>query len=637
MDYSKVAKEILNYLGGESNVLSAAHCATRLRVVLKDEKKADVKKIEKIDAVKGVFNSSGQLQIIIGQGTVNKVYNAFIKGTSIQQASLSDAKKAAAKNMNVFAKFARMLSNIFVPIIPAIVASGLLMGLLGMFQTFQWIDNKSGIYILLDMFSNAAFVFLPVLIAFSAAREFGTNPFLAAALGGIMIHPALQNAWTVGEGIKTTVSVFGFQIGMVGYQGTVLPILIAVWIMSHIEKNLRKIIPDVLDILLTPFLTLMISAFFSLLVIGPTGRLLGDGISFGLQGLYNTAGVFAGILFGGCYSLIVITGIHHSFHAIEAGLLANPEIHKNFLLPIWSMANIAQGGAALAVYFKTKNKKIKAIASPASLSALLGITEPAIFGVNLRFVRPFVAAAIGGAIGGGYIVLTKVAMSGIGVTGIPGAAIVQQGSIIHYLIALVLAFGSAFVIAFIIGIKEEDEDIEEVEPIENDEQVEELDHIEINDTDANILYNLVSPSNGKAISLKNVPDKTFSEELLGKGIAVDPEDGVVVSPVDGSITLVFDTKHAIAIKTNDGIEVLIHIGVDTVKMNGKGFNSLVKTGDVIKKGQKLVEFDLDLVKEEAESPIIMIIVTNSDLMKFVKSLKYGKVKQGDELVRVGLD
>lgn len=637
MDYSKVAKEILKYLGGESNVLSAAHCATRLRVVLKDDKRADVKKIEKIDEVKGVFNSSGQLQIIIGQGTVNKVYHAFIEGTSIQQASLSDAKKAATKNMNIFAKFARMLSNIFVPIIPAIVASGLLMGLLGMFQTFHWVNDKSGIYILLNMFSNAAFVFLPVLIAFSAAREFGTNPFLAAALGGIMIHPDLQNAWTVGEGIKTTISVFGLHVGMVGYQGTVLPILIAVWIMSHIEKNLRKIIPDVLDILLTPFLTLMISAFFSLLVIGPAGRLLGDGISFGLQGLYNTAGVFAGILFGGCYSLIVITGIHHSFHAVEAGLLANPQIHKNFLLPIWSMANVAQGGAALAVYFKTKNKKIKAIASPASLSALLGITEPAIFGVNLRFVRPFIAAAIGGAIGGGYIVLTKVAMTGIGVTGIPGTAIVQQGSIIHYLIGLVLAFGCAFVITFIIGIKEETEDDEEIEDIENDEQTEELDDTDINEADANTLSNLASPINGKAISLKNVPDKTFSEELLGKGIAVDPEDGVVVSPVDGDITLVFDTKHAIAIKTSDGVELLIHIGIDTVKMNGKGFDAFVKTGDVVKKGQKLVEFDLDLVKKEAESPIIMVIVTNSDSMKFVKSLKYGKVKQGDELVRIGLD
>lgn len=629
MDYSKVAKEILKYLGGEGNVASAAHCATRLRVILKDEKKADVKKIEKIDAVKGVFNSSGQLQIIIGQGTVNKVYNAFTEGTSIQQASLSDTKKAGAKNMNVFAKFARMLSNIFVPIIPAIVASGLLMGLLGMFQTFHWIDDKSGIYILLNMFSNAAFVFLPVLIAFSAAREFDTNPFLAAALGAIMIHPDLQNAWTLGEGIKTTISVFGLNVGMVGYQGTVLPILIAVWVMSRIEKILRKIIPDVLDILLTPFFTLMISAFFSLLVIGPAGRLLGDGISFGLQTLYNTAGVFAGILFGGCYSLIVITGIQHSFHAIEAALIANPEIHKNFLLPIWSMANVAQGGAALAVYFKTKNKKIKAIASPAALSALLGITEPAIFGVNLRFVRPFVAAAIGGAIGGGYIVLTKVAMNGIGVTGIPGTAIVQQGSIIHYLIGLVLAFAGAFIIAFIIGIKEEEN--------ENTEEVEELDDVEINETDASVLCNLVSPSNGNAMSLKKVPDKTFAEELLGKGIAVDPEDGVVVAPVDGSITLMFDTKHAVAIKTSDGVEVLIHIGIDTVKMNGKGFNALVKTGDVVKKGQKLVEFDLDLVKEEAESPIIMIIVTNSDSMKFVKSLKYGKVKQGDGLAVVGVE
>lgn len=626
MEYSKVAKEILTLLGGEENIISATHCATRLRVVVKDEKKVQAKKIEKLDDVKGVFTSSGQFQIIIGQGKVNKVYKAFIEGTNISEASLSDTKNAAMKNMNPFARFARMLSNIFVPIIPAIVASGLLMGLLGMFNTFHWVDSKSGIYILLDMFSNAAFVFLPVLIAFSAAKQFKTNPFLAAALGAIMIHPSLQNAWTLGDGIKQTINVFGLHVGMVGYQGTVLPILISVWVMGYIERGVRKVVPEVLDILITPFVTLMVSAFFALIVIGPFGRLLGDGISFGLQHLYNSAGFFAGILFGGLYSLIVITGVHHSFHAIEAGLLTNKAIGVNFLLPIWSMANVAQGGAALAVYFKTRDKKIKAIAAPASLSCLLGITEPAIFGVNLRFVKPFIAGALGGAVSGGYVVFTKVGMTAVGVTGIPGAAIVRQGNIVNYLIGLVLAFASAFVIANVLGIKgkNEEDSSEKEDSTENDNET--VSKVEM----------LAAPVSGKVLSLKEVPDQTFAEELLGKGAAVDPTDGVVVSPVDGTIVHLFETKHAIAIKTESGMEILIHIGIDTVKMNGEGFKGFVKDGDVVKKGQKLVEFNLNLVKEKAVSPMTMLIVTNSENMKFVNTEKSGDVKTGEDLVKVGI-
>lgn len=623
MEYSKVAKEILNLLGGEENIISATHCATRLRVVVKNEKKVDKNKIEKLDDVKGMFTSGGQFQIIIGQGKVNKVYKAFIEGTNISEASLSDTKNAAMKNMNPFERFARMLSNIFVPIIPAIVASGLLMGLLGMFNTFHWVDSKSGIYILLDMFSNAAFVFLPVLIAFSAAKQFNTNPFLAATLGAIMIHPNLQNAWTLGDGIKQTINVYGLHVGMVGYQGTVLPILIAVWVMGYIERGVRKVVPEVLDILVTPFVTLMVSAFFSMIVIGPAGRFIGDGISFGLQHLYNSAGFLAGILFGGLYSLIVITGVHHSFHAIEAGLLANKAIGVNFLLPIWSMANVAQGGAALAVYFKTKDKKIKAIAAPASFSCLLGITEPAIFGVNLRFVKPFISAAIGGAIGGGYVVFTKVGMTAVGVTGIPGTAIVRQGNILNYLIGLVLAFGSAFVIATVLGIKEKDEE----DAVEN--------YVEIEET-ANKVEMLVAPVSGKVVSIKEVPDQTFSEELLGKGVAVDPKDGVVVSPVDGTIVHLFETKHAVAIKTESGMEILVHIGIDTVKMNGEGFKGFIKDGDAVKKGQKLVEFDINLIKEKAASPITMLVVTNSESMKFVSTEKVGEVKNGEDLVKVGV-
>ncbi|QAA34828.1 sucrose-specific PTS transporter subunit IIBC [Clostridium manihotivorum] len=617
MDYKKLAMEILPLIGGEKNIESATHCATRLRFVLKDDNLAKTKDLEDLDGVKGAFLSSGQFQVIIGQGSVNKVYAELVKGTSIQQASVSDQKKVAMKKMNPLQRFARMLSNIFVPIIPAIVASGLLMGVLGMCTKFGWLDGKSGMFQLLDMFSNAAFVFLPVLIAFSAAKEFGANPYLAAALGGILIHPNLQNAWNVGTGIEKYINIFGFNVGMVGYQGTVLPILIAVWVMSYIEKGLRKIVPNVLDILLTPFLTLMITGFFSFLIIGPLGRFLGDGISFGLQSLYNTAGPVAGLIFGGLYSTIVITGVHHSFHAVEAGLIANKAIGVNFLLPIWAMANVAQGGAALAVYFKTKNEKMKAIAMPASVSCLLGITEAAIFGVNLKLVRPFIAAAIGGALGGGYVTLMKVGMSGIGVTGIPGIALVTGSTMIHYIIGMAIAFVGAFIATSILGFKEE------VEAKEKKVDLKE-----------GIVEVIKSPMNGDIIDLKDVPDSTFSSGVIGKGVAVNPKDGKVVSPVSGTVSAVFDTKHAIAITSTKGVEILIHIGIDTVKLNGEGFTVHVENGDIVREGDLIADIDIEFIKKNNLSPITPIIVANTDDYSAINVIKEGTTIGQEGIIEV---
>ncbi len=454
MDYKKIANDVLKFVGGEDNIVSVAHCATRLRFVLKDEGLASKEKLESINEVKGAFSSSGQYQVILGQGIVNKVYEGIVGGGNIKASTTNEAKEEAMQNLNPLQRVARMLSNIFVPIIPAIVASGLLMGLLGMGSRFGWFNAESDMFSLLDMFSNAAFVFLPIIVAFSAAKEFKTNPYLAAALGGILIHPALQNAWTLGEGISGFFNLGPLTVAKVGYQGTVLPILIAVWVMSHIEKNIRKIVPNVLDIILTPFFTILITGFVSLFIIGPLGRGLGNGISSMLGGVLGGAGAIAGLLFGGIYSSIVITGVHHSFHAFEAEMIKN--LGGNYLLPIWAMANVAQGGAAFAVFFKTKNEKIKSIALPSAVSCLLGITEAAIFGVNLRLGKPFIAAAIGGALGGAYVVLTKVFMTGVGVTGIPGIAIVSGNGMLNYLIGMLIAFGGAFVTTWVLGVKERD-------------------------------------------------------------------------------------------------------------------------------------------------------------------------------------
>ncbi|MCI4030456.1 sucrose-specific PTS transporter subunit IIBC [Dickeya dianthicola] len=452
MDIHATAASLIPLLGGRENIASAAHCATRLRLVLNDDSLADKTAIDNVEGVKGCFQNAGQIQIIFGSGLVNKVYAEFIKVAGISEASTSEAATLAAQKLNPLQRLARLLSNIFVPIIPAIVASGLLMGLLGMIKTYDWVDAGSAIFVMLDMFSSAAFIILPILIGFTAAREFGGNPYLGATLGGILTHPALTNAWGVAGGFKT-MHLFGLEFAMIGYQGTVFPVLLAVWFMSLVEKRLRKVVPNALDIIVTPFLTVIISGFVAMLVIGPAGRMLGDGISLVLSTLIAHAGWLAGLLFGGLYSAIVITGVHHSFHAIEAGLLGNPSIGVNFLLPIWAMANVAQGGACLAVYFKTRDAKIRAIAVPSSLSCLLGITEAAIFGINLRFIKPFLAGLAGGALGGAWVVANHVNMTAVGLTGIPGLAIVQSGSTLYYLIGMVIAFGAAFLLSLLLKYK----------------------------------------------------------------------------------------------------------------------------------------------------------------------------------------
>ncbi|MED5077549.1 sucrose-specific PTS transporter subunit IIBC [Geobacillus stearothermophilus] len=458
MNYEHIAKQLIPLLGGKENIISATHCATRLRLVLKDEKKVDAKTIENIEGVKGAFSSSGQFQIIFGTGVVNKVYEAFAREAGIQQGDADAHQEAIKQKMNPLARFAKTLSNIFVPIIPAIVASGLLMGLLGMMKAFKWVAADSPLYILLDMFSSAAFIILPILIGFSAAKEFGGTPFLGAVIGGIMTHPALLNPWGLAEAKPKYMHFLGFDIAMVGYQGTVVPILLATYVMSKVERGLRKVVPHAVSLLVVPFVTVILTGFITILAIGPLGNLIGDGITKVLNFVYHHGGALAGLIFGGLYSMIVITGVHHSFHAIEANLLA--KLGVNYLLPIWSMANVAQGGAGLAVFVKSKRTKTKEIALPAALSAFLGITEPVIFGVNLKYRKPFIAAAIGGALGGAYVVFTNVVANAYGLTGIPMIAIVApEGltNLMHYLIGFAIAVVSAFVATFLLKFREEEE------------------------------------------------------------------------------------------------------------------------------------------------------------------------------------
>lgn len=450
MDYGKTAKLIMAGIGGKENIISAAHCATRLRLVIADNAKCKKEEIEEIEGVKGVFEAAGQLQVILGTGVVNKVYDEFLKQADIAAASKEEVKQAAVSRQNIFMRAIKTLGDIFVPIIPAIVASGLLMGLLeGLSNVFPAM-TESGTYTIIHLFSNAAFVFLPVLIAISAAKAFGGNMFLGAVIGMIMIHPDLMNAWSVAgaESVPTASAWFGlYDINLVGYQGHVIPVIIAVFVMSFIEKRLHKIVPEMIDLFVTPLVTVLVTGYLTLTIFGPVFSALENWVLDGVQFLISIPFGIGAFLVGGIYAPTVVAGVHHMYNALEAGMLSATGI--NTWMPIATAANVAQGAAALALALKTKNKKTKALALPASLSAFLGITEPAIFGVNIRFMKPFVAGCIGGAAGALYAAVTGIGATAYGITGIFGFLITTDYAF-SYLITMLIASGVAFVISWIL-------------------------------------------------------------------------------------------------------------------------------------------------------------------------------------------
>lgn len=449
MNYYNMAKEVVSKLGGKDNIISAAHCATRLRLVIRDSSLFDKNDIDNIDGVKGVFEASGQLQIIFGTGVVNKVFEEFEKITGgSKAASKEEIKEVASSNQSIFMRGIKTLGDIFVPIIPAIVASGLMMGLLEGLKNVYPALSESGFYSILSMFSNAAFVFLPILVAVSSARAFKGNIYLGAVIGMIMIHPALTNAWTVAgaENIPTVSAWFGlYEIQLIGYQGHIIPIVIAVWFMSKIENKLHKIVPEMIDLFVTPLTTVVVTGYLTLTIIGPIFVAIENNVLLGARWLitlpYGLGGALAGVL----YAPTVVSGVHHMYNALEAGLLSSQGV--NTWMPIATAANVAQGAAALALAFKSKNDKVKSVAFPSSLSAFLGITEPAIFGVNLRFVKPFIAGCIGGAAGGMVAGALNVGASAYGITGLFGLLITTSNTF-QYIIVMLVAFIVSFMISW---------------------------------------------------------------------------------------------------------------------------------------------------------------------------------------------
>lgn len=608
MDYKKAASEVLQNIGGKDNIVSAAHCATRLRLVIADNGKVNKKELENATGVQGVFEAQGQLQIIFGTGTVNKVYDEFIALSGAAAVSKDEAKAQGAAKGNWFQRAIKTLGDIFVPIIPAIVASGFLMGIMESLNFmvnngFIEMNTSSSIYVFAQLFSNVAYTFLPILIAFSAAKVFGGNPFLGAVIGMIMLHPDLQNAWTVAtEGVHTYQEVFFglYQVPLVGYQGHVIPVIIAVWVMCFLEKRLHKIVPAMFDLFVTPLVSVFVTGYLTLAVIGPVFTTVENFVIDGVQWLIAIPLGIGSFIMGGLYATTVVSGIHHMYTIIDLGQIS--AYGMTFWLPLASAANVAQGGAALAVALKTRNKKLKSMALPASLSAFMGITEPAIFGVNLRFFRPFIAGSIGGACGALYASIVGLGATGTGVTGIFGI-LLHLHHPVQYIITMAIATGVAFVISWFFGLPKEEKQPEAVPAPEQPapEAVTALQEGAVS---------IVSPLTGEAVPLSETGDPAFAAEALGKGIAVKPSEGKVFAPCDATVSAVMG--HAVGLTCGNGAELLIHVGIDTVNLDGKHYTGHVEEGQRVKAGDLLLEFDIAAIEKGGYKTITPVIVTNSD-------------------------
>lgn len=622
LDYAKCAQEIFSHLGGRENLVSAAHCATRLRLVTVDNSKVDMKALENVEGVKGVFSSGGQLQLIIGTGTVNKVYDEFLKITGMTAATKDEVKAAAAAKQPLPQRLIKSLGDVFVPILPAIVASGLMMGLVEALGNAIPSFAGSDWYGFLDLVSGAAFAYLPVLVAVSAARVFGGNIFLGGVLGLCMIHSSLINAWSVAsyEGAIPTWHLLFFTVNKVGYQGHVIPVIIAVWLMCQIEKRLHKIVPEVIDLFVTPLVTVLTTAFLTFTIIGPIFSTAETYLLSFAQWLITVGFGIGSLAMGAIYPLTVVCGLHHMYNVIEAGLLAEGGL--NIWMPIASAANFAQCGACLAVALKSKNPKNKTIAIPSALSAALGITEPAIFGVNLRLVKPLVCGMIGGAIGAMFGAIMGIGANAYGVTGIPGFLIVDSGKILPYAILLAISGGVAFALTWVVWKDEESAPAEkpvETAPAAPAESAEPV---------------VYAPLTGSVVARDQIPDETFASGVLGDGCGIEPTVGEVVAPCDGVISTVAETRHAVGISGPADMELLIHVGVDTVEMKGDGFKALVKTGDTVKKGQKLLTFDLAKIRAAGHPTVTTVLVTNADDYAGLTLEAAGSVTAGDKLIAV---
>ncbi|WP_049479114.1 sucrose-specific PTS transporter subunit IIBC [Streptococcus oralis] len=629
MNNQDIAKKVIEALGGRDNVNSVAHCATRLRVMVKDEGKINKEVIENLDKVQGAFFNSGQYQIIFGTGTVNKMYDEVV-ALGLPTSSKEEMKAEAAKQGNWFQRAIRTFGDVFVPIIPVIVATGLFMGVRGLL-TALGMTLPEDVTTYTQILTDTAFIILPGLVVWSTFRVFGGNPAVGIVLGMMLVSDSLPNAWAVASGGEVTAMQFFGFIPVVGLQGSVLPAFIIGVVGAKFEKAVRKVVPDVLDLLVTPFVTLLVMSILGLFVIGPVFHVVESYILIGTKAILNLPFGLGGFLIGGVHQLIVVSGVHHIFNLLEVQLLAAD--HANPFNAIITAAMTAQGAATVAVGVKTKNPKLKTLAFPAALSAFLGITEPAIFGVNLRFRKPFFLSLIAGAIGGGLASILGLAGTGNGITVIPGTMLyIGNGQLLQYLLMVAVSFVLGFALTYMFGYEDE---VEEVSGAISEAETDRL-------TEEAVTGTVVSPSEGviqtpivgDVVALSNVNDPVFSSGAMGQGIAVKPSQDVVYAPADAEVTIVFPTGHAYGLRTANGAEILIHVGIDTVSMNGEGFNHKVAQGDKVKAGDVLGTFDSAKIAAAGLDNTTMVIVTNTADFASVNPVASGSVAKGDAIIEV---
>lgn len=664
MDHAKVAGEVVEAVGGASNISAAAHCATRLRLVIADESKINQQALDDNEDLKGTFAAGGMFQIIVGPGDVDQVYAKMVANHGVREVSKDEAKEEAEKGGNLFSRFIKMIADIFVPILPALVAGGLMMainnvmtaeGLFGEQSLTQMYPGIADYAALINMVSSAAFASLPVLVGFSAAKRFGGNVYLGAAIGAAMVSSDLLNAWNTGAALAGEAQVsywhiFGMDVAKIGYQAQVIPTLAVTYVMCLIEKSLHKVLKGTADFLLTPLITMLVTGFLAFTIIGPVTRVAAEYLTWGINWTYSTLGVFGGLLFGLVYSPIVVTGLHQSFPAIEIPLLPVNGGVGDFIFPVASMANVAQGAAALAVFFKTRDAKLKGLAGAGGASAVFGITEPAIFGVNLRLRWPFFCAMAAAAIGSAGVALLNVRGQALGAAGFVGFVSIIPKSIPAYLALEVLVFVLSFGFTFAYAMTRGKADMEGRAPAAkaaapvaaavatpaapapaaapaaapapsfSDEALADL--------------SVASPLAGTVVPLEQVKDESFAKGMLGPGIGIEPADGLVVAPFDGTVTVAFPTGHAYGLKSASGVQVLIHVGMDTVKLDGKGFTPRVAKGDVVRRGDVLAEVDLDVIRAAGYETITPVVVTNKKKFGAVTPVASGEIQRGDALLDV---
>lgn len=612
MTEKELASTLLMLVGGKQNIVAVEHCMTRLRFNLKDSSQADTQKILNIQGIISVVDKGGQYQIVIGN-TVKDVYKEFIKLGDFQNNEISDEKKGIVN------KILDTISGIFIPIVPALAGAGMLKALLALLTMLKVVAPDSQTYQFLNFMGDSVFYFMPIIIAASASKKFHVNQFVAMGIGAILMHPTFMNMIAVAKESQTGLEIFGLPVSLVSYSSSVIPIILAIWFMSYVEPITDRYMPKSIRIFMTPLITMLVVGIATLVAIGPLGNICGQLLGDAIGMLNHYVSWLVPLLVGTFTPLMVMTGMHYGLIPIGINLLATTGF-DTVAGPGMMVSNIAQGGASLAVAFRCKNTEIKSLAASAGISAVCGITEPAMYGISLRFKKPLIAAMIGGGAAGLFIGIMGVgryAQVSPGLFALP-SFLGEKGisNLIYAIIGCAIAFIVSFIISFILGIDEPKEDV----------KLNEQKEIKLDDEE------IFAPLKGQVISLDKVNDSVFSSSSLGKGMAIIPSEGKIYAPADGTISAFFETGHAIGVTSKHGAEILIHVGIDTVNLKGKYFYPKVKQNEQVKKGELLLEFDLNKMKEEGYDCTTMIIVTNSQQYTSVQPVKIDEADKNKELM-----